>query len=178
MNVIIPVKLWQQLRYWLKAGAPNSIIALGALDQVDPEHWRAIDLKLPHQYTTPEFSRIEMNSSTHRFLYDPDVKSPAFIERNALIVHGHNTDKPPRWSAPEESDIERWPGSHLVCLVINARGDFYARTEIFQPIRVQRILTDIVIEPEEDPELEAACASEVKQQVHPAASSAMLNHDH
>lgn len=164
MILHIPIQIWQQMRYYAKASTPNEVTGIGTIRASHSKtELYVTEVFLPPQRTSPSFSQFD-EGALNEVIYDLICQDPERSEELRFRWHSHG-ESPAFWSSIDMQDIESWESSWVVNAVINAHGDFLARLDIFEPLRVRNVELDLCIDYPEDSNLFAQCITEIQSKV-------------
>lgn len=159
----IPLELWQQISAYARAALPNEVTGIGLMETAKSGTLEVTKIFLPKQSACAgfcDFAEGELN----RILYDVIQEDPKQAKMLCSRWHSH-ADGSVFWSARDEQDIDAWKGAWVVNLVVNTRGDYLARLDIFEPLRLKNIPLEVTIDCPPNPEIDVACAQEVREKL-------------
>lgn len=162
MTLHIPFMIWQKLRLYTELSLPNEVTGIGTVQVVDPEHLLVTEIFLPYHKTSPgdcEFADGELNQIMYD-LIERDPEHGASELRFRWHSHGYGNVF---WSGKDENDINDWDASWVVNLVMNARGEYLARLDYFEPLRIREHPVTLQIDYPEELAIRAACQQELQQ---------------
>ncbi len=163
MTLHLPLHIWQQLNYFVQLNLPQEITGAGTITLLDRESFCVDQLFLPQQIVSPvycEFAEGALND----LIFDLIEDNPSRVKDLRFRWHSHAKGEV-FWSNIDERDIEHWEASWAVNLVLNARQDYLARLDIYDPFRVVNIPLDVVIDYPDDPDLLSHCRAALRQKV-------------
>ncbi len=160
MILSIPAQVLQQMHYYAQLCAPHEVTGIGTIRaSPDQRKLQVIEIFLPSQQVTPEHSQFE-EGALNSIIYKLIQRDPERAEELRFRWHSHG-ESPTFWSPEDLRDIEAWESDWVVNMVINLKGEFLARLDLFRPLRLANIELDVCLEPQEDPDLRMKCAAEV-----------------
>lgn len=160
MLLKIPIQAWQQMHYYAKICAPNEVTGIGTIKaNAERTELLVTEIFLPSQHTNPTYSQFD-EGALNGIIYDLICQDPERSRELRFRWHSHG-ESPTFWSPTDLRDIESWESDWAVNLVINLRGDYLARLDIFEPLRVRNVELDLMIDYPDSPELFQRCMADV-----------------
>lgn len=163
MQLHIPYEIWQEIHALATLSAPNEITGLGTIQSIDGSFY-VKRIFVPQQLVNPGY--CETAEGALNEIISNLLESNAEEVANLRFRWHSHADNGVFWSTTDEHDISSWEGPWVVNLVVNAAGDYLARLDVLQDIRISNIPLDIRIDIETFPrKLLEHCASEIRQKV-------------
>lgn len=163
MDLNIKAKLWQQMMNYAQLSLPNEVTGIGLIEHTEGSDQLYVrEIFLPNQEVNPVFSQFS-ETGLHEIITDLIPDRIDDVEKLKFRWHSHGTGGV-FFSGQDKADIEAWDGDWVVNVIINARGEWTARMDIFRPFRLENYPINLVIDYTDDeitPKLEA----ELKQKV-------------
>lgn len=159
----IPLELWQQIHAYARAASPNEVTGIGLMEIMDTGALRVTRLFLPRQRTSPglcDFADGELN----RILFEVMQEDPAQTKMLCFRWHSH-AEGVVFWSPRDEEDIRAWKGAWVANLVVNTQGDYLARLDVFNPLKLENLPLKIVIDCPLNAAIDAACQQEIAEKL-------------
>lgn len=137
----------QQIRDYIEFALPNEVTGIGSIEVIPgavyqgidgqtihgEDHLRVTEIYLPPQFTSAghcEFKDGALNDIILHVMED----SPTGAANLRFRWHSH-ADGKVFWSSVDEQDISNWKGAWVVNLVMNARGEYLMRLDMFRDLR-------------------------------------------
>ena len=163
VHLHIPLGLWQRIQSYARAASPNEVTGIGLMKMADREFLSVTRLFLPKQSTCAgfcDFAEGELN----QIILEVIQEDPKQAKMLCFRWHSH-AEGSVFWSGRDEQDIDAWKGAWVANLVVNVRGDYCARLDIFEPLRLKNIPVEVAIDCPLDPEIDKVCAQEVHEKL-------------
>lgn len=155
----IPLEVWQQIYAYARAALPNEVTGIGLIEITDMEVLKVKKIFLPRQQTCPGFCDF-VDGELNRILFEVMQEDPQLAKMLCFRWHSH-AEGAVFWSMRDEQDIRTWKGTWVANLVVNTRGDYLARLDVFDPLRLENLPLEVAIDCPPNPEIDEVCGQEI-----------------
>ncbi|MCL2444736.1 Mov34/MPN/PAD-1 family protein [Candidatus Saccharibacteria bacterium] len=166
LDLVIPLKIWQEILYCTKLCDPNEVTGIGILrlKRVDKETLKVERLFLPEQKVSRGLSTFD-ETALHGIIVDlADEGKGDDIEWLRFRWHSHGRGDV-YFSTIDEEDIDNWAGDWVINLVVNVYGEHVARLDMFEPLRIRQYPVRVIIDYPVNRRLMDRCKDEVDAKV-------------
>lgn len=132
-RVQISFQDWQKMMAYV-INCPTEINGFG-LVEVRDDIIRVKDVFILDQVASPGHAEVDHDALTH-FIHEMVLSGTGNPGSIKFQWHSH-VNMESYFSPTDTANIERWPGDWLISLVVNKRGEFRCRLDIFEPFRVE-----------------------------------------
>ncbi|MDO4611925.1 MAG: hypothetical protein Q4B29_00460 [Candidatus Saccharibacteria bacterium] len=177
MKLLIPRDIYSKMLCYATAALPNEVTGIGILETVPNttgcvQAFRVSEVRIAPQRTSNGYCEFE-DEALHGVLLDLiEEGRTEDLEKLRLRWHSHGAGSV-FFSTVDVKDIEEntLDAAWIVSLVINTKGEFTARLDLYQPFRISESLTVEIVD-ELPVELMASCRVEVTKHLRPIAGPA------
>lgn len=158
-RVRIDLAAFQRIIAYARA-SPGEVNGLGVVER------EGNDLRITDAFTLPQVvtaASAEIDDEAlHAFAYER-VRAGEDLRRYALQWHSH-ADMSTFCSHTDLRTITGFQGDYLVSMVVNRRGEYHCRLDLFRPLRVG-FTVGLEVAVSIPPDVAASCAAEVERHV-------------
>ena len=163
MELLLPIKIWQQMQNYTELSLPNEVTGIGTIQVLDRNRFRVDEIFLPRQKVSPNTSDF-LPYALNDIIYDLMLTDPKRVASLCFRFHSH-ADGSVFWSERDERDIRDCSGDWAINLVMNSANETLARFDQFSPIRLSNLPVDVVLDFDHDEQLRQTCAREIAERV-------------
>lgn len=172
-KVVIDLESWQTLNEFVR----QCDVEINGFGLVDYDRARNT-LRISDVFVTKQTGSATLvdvsDADLHRHLHEL-LEKGIDISRINFQWHSH-VNMEVYFSNVDEANIGRWTGNYLVSLVMNKRGEWKCRLDVFKPLRFAQEV-DLAIEwPFADAEIQDRVSADIEQNVkkHPASPQGLF----